>query len=121
MRDRLASFGWFSQSPAPPLFSLLHGEGVVTRCRGSSLIELVVALLLLELAGAAALAAALSADRLGRLAGRGGAVDIWRWEEYRRAETASPCRSESVPRQATVLFPTTMDRESLSVVVRCGP
>lgn len=93
----------------------------MTRCRGSSLIELVVALLLLELAGAAALAAALSADRLGRRASRGAAVDSWRWEEYRRAETASSCRSELVPRQATMLLPTTIDRESLGVVVRCGP
>lgn len=120
MRDRLASFGWFSQSPSQRLFSLLHGEGVVTRRRGSSLIELVVALLLLELAGAAALAAALSADRLGRRAARGAAVDISRWEEYRRAETAGPCRSESVPRQTALLLPTTTDRESLAVVVRCG-
>ena len=93
----------------------------MTRRRGSSLIELVVALLLLELAGAAALAAALSADRLGQRAARGAAVDRGRWEEYRRAETASACRSEAAPRQVPMRFPATPERESLDVAVRCGP
>ena len=85
------------------------------------MIELVVALLLLELAGAAALAAALSADRLGQRAARGTAADRGRWEEYRQAETASACRDETVPRPAGMFFPATPERESLGVVVRCGP
>ena len=89
--------------------------------RGASLVELVVALLLLELAGAAALAAALTADRLGRRAGRGTAVDAARWEEYRRAETAASCRGEPAPRLTALQFPATPERESLAVVVRCGP
>lgn len=89
--------------------------------RGVSLVELVVALLLLELAGAAALAAALTAERLGGRAARGAEVDARRWEVYRGAETAASCRGEAVPRVAPLRLPATAERESLLVVVRCGP
>jgi hypothetical protein len=89
--------------------------------RGGSLVELVVALVLLELAGAAALAGALTADRLGRRASRGAASDIRRWEEYRGAETALACRAEPMPRSAAIVFPATPERDSLTVAVRCGP
>ena len=89
--------------------------------RGVSLVELVVALLLLELAGAAALAAALTAERLGSRAARGAEVDARRWEGYRTAETAASCRGEAAPRAVPLRFPATAERESLLVVVRCGP
>ncbi|MES2305561.1 MAG: hypothetical protein V4558_08635 [Gemmatimonadota bacterium] len=88
--------------------------------KGSSLVELVVALLLLELAGAAALAAALTADRLGRRAQSASATDADRWERYRAAETAASCRNAAAPRATSLLLPESADRDSLRLVVRCG-
>lgn len=93
----------------------------MARRRGGSLIELVVALLLLELVGAAALAAALAADRLGRRAAKGATADQQRWEAYRQAEVASPCRGDSLPRASALLLPATPERAALAASVRCGP
>lgn len=87
---------------------------------GSSLIELVVALLLLELAGAAALAAVLTSERLGRRASNGTAVDDARWEAYRQAETVQDCRDATVPHTRALRLPATAERDSLRVWVRCG-
>lgn len=102
-------------------FPFQREEEAVAWQRGGSLIELVVALVLLELAGAAALAGALTADRLGRRASRGAVSDIRRWEVYRGAETALACRAEPAPRFAVMVLPATRERDSLAVAVRCGP
>ncbi|MEO5799791.1 MAG: hypothetical protein ABIZ70_08955 [Gemmatimonadales bacterium] len=88
--------------------------------RGSSLVELVVALLLLEVAGAAALAAALTADRLGRRAQAGSATDASRWARYRETESSSGCRGAATPTATLLMLPAAPDRDSLQVVVRCG-
>ena len=89
--------------------------------RGGSLVELVVALVLLELAGAAALAGALTADRLGHRASRGARSDNLRWEVYRGAETAPACRTGPASRFAVMVLPATPERDSLTLAVRCGP
>lgn len=88
--------------------------------RGSSLVELIVALLLLELAGAAALAVALTAHRAGQHVSRGGTTDIARWERYRREESDSGCRNDAVPFVIAVPFPATTERDSFTASVRCG-
>jgi hypothetical protein len=121
MRDRLASFRSPPPHPGSRLFRLHRKERIVTRRRGGSLVELVVALLLLELVGAAALAAALAADRIGRRAARGATADRERWETYRQTELARPCRGDSVPRASALLLPATPERASFAVTVRCGP
>ncbi|MES2124139.1 MAG: hypothetical protein V4503_05570 [Gemmatimonadota bacterium] len=88
---------------------------------GTTLIELVVALLLLELVGAAALAAAFTADRLGRRVATGAATDLARWEAYRAAEVTGACRGAAAPDTIVLRFSATAGRDSLTTRVRCGP
>lgn len=88
---------------------------------GTTLMELLVALLLLEIVGAAALAAAFTADRLGRRAAAGATTDLSRWEAYRGAEVASACRSAPAPDSVVLRFAATVERDSLTTLVRCGP
>lgn len=89
--------------------------------RGESLIELLVALVLLEIAGAAALAAALTAERLERRIDRGSADDVSRWEAYRARELEPSCRSAAEPDTGQEVFVATPERPALALVVRCGP
>ena len=88
--------------------------------RGESLVELIVALLLLELAGAAALTAALTCERLGRRAAQGAADDLARWESYRSAELATGCVEASVPTLSPFLLPETATRPAFVTSLRCG-
>ncbi|HEY3933614.1 MAG TPA: hypothetical protein VGL65_03270 [Gemmatimonadales bacterium] len=89
--------------------------------QGDSLIELIVALVLLECIGAAALATALAVERLDRHAMGGAMTDAARWEEYRDAETGSTCAGTDTPDTGATVFPATADRPALSVTWRCGP
>jgi Tfp pilus assembly protein PilV len=88
--------------------------------RGESLIELIVALVVLEIAGAAALVVALTAVRLDRHAARGAAVDAARWQRYRAMETQPSCTDAQAPDTTALLFPATPDRPGLATVLRCG-
>ncbi|MGH7593789.1 MAG: hypothetical protein ACRELE_08070 [Gemmatimonadales bacterium] len=88
--------------------------------RGESLIELIVALFLLEVAGAAALAAALTAERLDRHAAHGAADDAARWQRYRSLETVPACANAATPDTIALSFPATPDRPILATVRRCG-
>jgi hypothetical protein len=92
----------------------------VRRRRGESLIELIVALVILELAGAAALATALAVERFDRHAARGAADDAARWQSYRERETLPACTGAPAPDTVALLFPPTPDRPSLATVLRCG-
>lgn len=89
--------------------------------RGATLVELIVALLLLELAGAAALAAVLAGERIGRSADAGIAVDRRRWVEYRRHELAPGCAAASVPSLQGHAFPAEGGRPAATALVGCGP
>jgi hypothetical protein len=90
------------------------------RRRGESLIELIVALVILEIVGAAALAAALAVERLDRHAARGAAEDAGRWQTYRARETLPSCTGASAVDTIALLFPATPDRPDLATVLRCG-
>lgn len=91
------------------------------RCRrGESLIELIVALVILELVGAASLAAALAVERLGRQAAHGGADDAARWHDYRLRETATACVGAPTPDSVPLVFPPTADRPAFETLLRCG-
>lgn len=92
----------------------------VRRRRGESLIELIVALVILELAGAAALAAALAVERFDRHAARGAADDAARWQSYREREILPSCTGAPAPDTIAISFPATPDRPSLDAVLRCG-
>ena len=88
--------------------------------RGESLVELIVALLILELVGAGALAAALTAERLGRHAASGAAADAARWEAYRTFEILPACVDAAEPAAVALDFPVTPDRPALVTLARCG-
>ena len=89
--------------------------------RGESLVELIVALVLLEVAGALALAAALSTERVSRHASLGSAEDQRRWEAYRAAELAPACVTAVTPAAVPLTLPATADRPALVTTLRCGP
>ena len=88
--------------------------------RGESLVELIVALVILEIIGSAALAAALTVERLGRHARDGAAEDAARWRSYRAAETSNGCVTATAPDTIALVFPATPDRPQLNTTVRCG-
>jgi hypothetical protein len=88
--------------------------------RGESLIELIVALVILEIVGAAALAAALTVAHIDRHASAGAADDATRWHDYRVAETAPDCVAASAPDTVPLSFPATADRPPLETLIRCG-
>ena len=90
------------------------------RSRGESLVELIVALVILEIVGAAALAAALTVARVNRHAVAGAADDAARWHDYRTAESAAGCVDAVAPDSVPLLFSATADRPSLETVLRCG-
>jgi hypothetical protein len=88
--------------------------------RGESLVELIIALLILEIAGAGALAAAFTVERLGRHAAGGAAEDAARWQAYRERETASECVAAPAPDTVPLAFPATPDRPAFITEQRCG-
>ena len=88
--------------------------------RGDSLIELIVALVVLEILGATALAAALTIEHRNRHATRGGADDAARWHDYRAAETLGACVTAAAPDSVPLVFAETPDRPRLEAVLRCG-
>jgi Tfp pilus assembly protein PilV len=88
--------------------------------RGESLVELIVALVVLEIVGVASLAGALAAERLGRHAAQGSAIDAVRWHDYRARETETTCVAASAPDSVRLLFPATPDRPALETLLRCG-
>lgn len=89
--------------------------------RGESLVELLVALLILEVAGILALTGALTLERLGRHARDGGSTDRARWEGYRAAEVAPACTGAGAPTAVALTLPATAERPVLATIVRCGP
>ena len=88
--------------------------------RGDSLIELLVALVLLEIAGTFALAAALSIERASRRAALGAARDQARWESYRAAEVAPACVGAVTPTAVPFALPATPERPAMATLLRCG-
>lgn len=88
--------------------------------RGESLIELIVALVLLEIAGTFALAAALSIEHVGRRASAGAAQDRARWESYRAAEVAPWCVEMGTPTAVPFPLPASPERPFTMTRLRCG-
>lgn len=88
--------------------------------RGATLLELLVALLLLELIGLGALSAALTADRIGRRLGLATQTDTERWAQLRAAQVAPGCADTLAPRLGTVAWTATPERPAATLAVRCG-
>lgn len=89
--------------------------------RGTTLTELLVALLLLELAGLGALAAALTSERVGRHLNSGSRTDSQRWSDRRAAELDSACVGAASPLQIRWQDSATAARAAVTLAVRCGP
>ena len=87
---------------------------------GHSLVELIVALLLLEVIGGAALATAFTAERIGRHAAAGAVTDMARWQGYRGAELDSTCVEAAAPDTQPLAFAATAERPPLRLTARCG-
>ncbi len=88
--------------------------------RGATLTELLVALLILELAGLGALAAALTADRIGRHVGLGSRTDAERWASRRATELDSTCLDAGPPRLVAWNDSANPARPAVTLLVRCG-
>lgn len=88
--------------------------------RGATLLELLVALLLLELIGLSALSAALTADRIGRRLGLATQTDTERWARLRAAEVDAGCADTMPPRLGAVAWTAAPDRPAASIAIRCG-
>ncbi len=89
--------------------------------QGFSLVELLVCLLLLELAGVAALTTAITSYRLTRTVAAGSATDRGRLEAVRAAAASVACRSATVPTVSAIALSGTPERPPLTAAVRCGP
>ena len=88
--------------------------------RGESLIEILVALVLLAAAASAAASVAVTTSRLTRHADRISAAVLDRWTRYRAAETAPSCADSAAGRVLALDFAATPDLAALSTAVRCG-
>jgi Tfp pilus assembly protein PilV len=88
---------------------------------GFTIIEVLVAMLLLELAAVAALGAALTAHRLEQRTRRGAATDLARQSAMRLLQHSSACRLATQPTLLTLTLPATAERPALMASVRCGP
>jgi len=93
---------------------------VLTTNAGTSLVEVLVALTILTIAGAATHAALLLTERLGRQAASGSATDRLRWETVQAAATAPACRTAPAPTAVALTLPATADRPALTTWIRCG-
>jgi Tfp pilus assembly protein PilV len=95
---------------------------VSTRSRtGTSLVEVLVALTILTIAGTATHAALTLTERLGRQATAGTATDRLRWETVQAAAAAPACRSAPAPVAIPLTLPATPERPALTAYIRCGP
>ncbi len=87
---------------------------------GFSLVEVLVALLLLESAGALLLVAVLGSERLAREAAAREAVDVARRDSVLALASAASCLAAPHPDSQVVRLPAAPGRPALRVTIRCG-
>lgn len=88
--------------------------------RGTTLIELIVALLLLEFAGLIAVTAALQVGRTRTRLQQGAAFDLARLDTVALIGADSSCRRAVVPTALQVVLPPGRGRPALDTRVGCG-
>jgi len=86
---------------------------------GLSLVELVVAVLLIELAAVAALGTMLRVERQAQRTARGATADLARWHAYHQAWRSAPCTGGS-PLAVLLDLPATPDRPAFPAILQCG-
>jgi hypothetical protein len=84
------------------------------------MVEVLVALTILTLAGTATHAALVLTERLGRAAAAGSATDRARWETVQAAANAPACRHAPAPAAIPLVLPATTHRPALTAYIRCG-
>ncbi|MEO5826043.1 MAG: hypothetical protein ABIR59_09160 [Gemmatimonadales bacterium] len=87
--------------------------------RGVSLVELVVAVLLLNVVTMASLSAMLAVERMSRDTTARSRVDAERWQAWHNSERAPACVS-GPPAAASLVLPATPGRAPLALTLRCG-
>lgn len=90
------------------------------RCRGITLVELLVALFLVELAALVALATFVASHRLDRLARDRSAFDLARLDTLRARTAAVDCLAAPRPEARPVTLVGGANRPPLLAAVRCG-
>lgn len=88
--------------------------------RGTTLIELIVALLLLEFAGLIAVTAALQVGRTRTRLNQGAATDLGRLDTLAQVAADSACRHAAQPTAFLVMLPAAQGRPAFQARVRCG-
>ncbi len=87
---------------------------------GTTLIELIVALLILEFAGLIAVTAALQVGRTRIHLQEGAAFDLARLDTVALVAADSACRDAAVPTAVHVVLPSGIGRPIVDARVRCG-
>lgn len=87
---------------------------------GTSLLEVIVALVLLEFLAVATLHSVLHTQRLARTIAATGAVDIARLESVRVAAAHPGCRDAAVPTLVPLALDAAPRRPAITVLLRCG-
>lgn len=88
--------------------------------RGATLAEMIVALLVLEVAGLLALSAALQIGRVRERLDRGAAVDLARLDTLALHATDSSCRNAAAPRAESIALAAAIGRPLQVALVSCG-
>ena len=87
---------------------------------GTSLIELLVALVLLDLLALATLHSVLATQRIARGVAAGAAIDMTRLETFRFAAADPGCRDAPSATLRALSLAAHANRPAMTVVVRCG-
>lgn len=83
------------------------------------MVELVVAVLLLELVVVASVSAMIAIERISRESTARSRVDSERWQAWHDSERGPACTG-GPPAAAALVFPASPGRASLAVALRCG-
>lgn len=87
---------------------------------GFSIVELLVAMLLVELAALAALGAIITTHRIDGASRRGAATDLQRQSAVRLIRGSSGCTGAALPTVQAFSLPATTERPPLTARIRCG-
>lgn len=87
---------------------------------GTSLVELLISLVLLELLGMATLHTVLQTQRVARHTAATGATDVARLHAVRTAAAAPACRHAATPTAVPLSLPAAPSRPAITMLLRCG-
>ena len=86
---------------------------------GMSLVELLVAVVILEVAIVSAIGAVIMVERVRRSTLAGASVDAARWSAWQAAERSAACRAGAAA-AAPFTLPSSPERSALHATLACG-